>query len=139
MARFILVLAFLVARPSSQACTVFESPFAGDTRYAHNVDWYDSFPNVKGVLVMNPANLRKKGELYGAPLKPAEWISAYKSLTFSIAGAEFPVSGFNEKGLSMMIWELAASKYPEASDPRPGVGVSQFVQTTWTARRRWTT
>lgn len=128
MARSLFLFLFLLAHPISNACTVFESPFAGDTRYAHNVDWYAPFPNVKGALFMNPANLEKRGELYGAPVKAAEWVSKYKSFTFSIAGAEFPVSGFNERGLSMMILELAETAYPDINDPRVAVSLGQFVQ-----------
>lgn len=121
-------LLVLLTNSSAQACTVFESPFVGDTRYAHNVDWYTKFPQVKGVLVLNPANLKKRGELFGANMPTAEWVSKFRSFTFSIAGAEFPVSGFNEKGLSMAILELAGSAYPPPSDSRPAFGISQFVQ-----------
>src|SRR4051812_1138750 len=103
MAFLVYVLRFMlvVSSSTSFACTLLESPFAEDTKYAHNVDWYDQFPLVKGVLVLNPANLEKRGELFGASVQAAHWISRLRSFTFSIAGAEFPVSGFNEKGLSM--------------------------------------
>lgn len=126
--RWLVVSSLFLSSFHAEACTVFESPFPGDTRYAHNVDWYNEFPDVRGVLVLNPANLQKHGELFGAPIPAAQWTSKYRSLSFSIAGAEFPVSGFNEKGLSMAILELHDSVYPPATDPRPALGVSQFVQ-----------
>lgn len=112
----------------SSACTIFKSPRADENRIAHNVDWYERFSDIKGLLSVNAAHLRKTGELLGAPIAKAEWISKWRSLTFSIAGAEFPVSGFNEKGLTMGVLELPRTQYPDVSDARPGVGVSQFVQ-----------
>lgn len=124
----ISILGLFVLGLPSQACTVFKSPFSGDTRYAHNVDWYDNYPDTRGALFLNPANLQKTGELFGAKMPTAQWVSKYRSITFSIAGAEFPVSGFNEKGLSMAILELANSTYPQASDPRPAFGPSQLIQ-----------
>jgi|GEM_PF-4367898 len=124
----ISILGLLILNLPAQACTVFKSPFAGDSRYAHNVDWYDNYPNTRGALFLNPANLQKTGELFGAAMPTAQWVSKYRSITFSIAGAEFPVSGFNEKGLSMAILELANSAYPPASDQRPAFGPSQLIQ-----------
>ena len=124
----VLILLSLKVSITAEACTIFESPFAGDTKFAHNVDWYDRFPNVKGVLVMNPAHLQKIGEVFGAPIPKIQWVSKYRSFSFSIAGAEFPVSGFNEKGLIMGVLELPETVFPPNSDPRGGVGVGQFVQ-----------
>lgn len=114
--------------PPATACTIFQSPMPNDSEIAHNVDWgYPAMP-VEGALFLNPAQVRKKGELAGASVVPATWVSRLRSLTFSIAGAEFPVSGFNEAGLTMGVLELPETKYPDAGDARPGVSVSQFVQ-----------
>ncbi|MGZ6290209.1 MAG: linear amide C-N hydrolase, partial [Bdellovibrionota bacterium] len=79
-------------------------------------------------LFMNPGNLQKHGELLGAKLTPAQWTSKWRSITFSTAGAEFPVSGFNEKGLAMGVLQLPEAQYPVITDPRPGLGAGQFVQ-----------
>ncbi|MGZ3712080.1 MAG: linear amide C-N hydrolase, partial [Bdellovibrionota bacterium] len=113
---------------SAHACTIFRSPFAGDSQVAHNVDWYDQFPDVKGIIGLNPSGMHKKGILFGVPAKLAEWTSLWKSATFTIGGAEFPVSGFNEKGLFMGVLVLHEAKYPAVDDPRPAMGVTQFVQ-----------
>jgi len=109
-------------------CSIFKSPFKDDARISHNVDWSARFPDVQGSLVLNPAHMKKVGELLGAPVRKAEWVSKLRSISFSIAGAEFPVSGFNEKGLSMAVLELPESQFPPANDPRPAVGMAQFVQ-----------
>lgn len=126
---FVLFLSILLFHSqNSHSCTVFKSPFFADASISHNVDWYDAYPNVQGVLVMNPRGMKKVGELLGAPIAKAHWTSKWKSISFSITGAEFPVSGFNEQGLSMAILELPESKYPDAADPRHAVSTAQFVQ-----------
>lgn len=109
-------------------CSIFKSPLQDDAKISHNVDWTARFPDVQGALVLNPAHMKKVGELLGAPVRKAEWVSKFRSVSFSIAGAEFPVSGFNEKGLSMAVLELPESQFPPANDPRPAVGMAQFVQ-----------
>lgn len=120
----LLVFLHIQGRP----CSVFKSPFQGDGRLSHNVDWFEQLPDVQGALFLNPARAKKVGELLGAPGTKAEWISKFRSLTFSIAGAEFPVSGFNEKGLTIAVLSLPESQYPPTTDPRPALGLAQFAQ-----------
>lgn len=115
-------------QPAAQACTIFRSPVLGDSRIGHNVDWYEQFANVKAVFGLNASGRHKIAGLIPSPLLPVEWTSRYKSATFTIAGAEFPVSGFNEKGLFMAVLMLNETKYPPLEDARPAVSVTQFVQ-----------
>ncbi|MGZ3722220.1 MAG: linear amide C-N hydrolase [Bdellovibrionales bacterium] len=130
MFRGLILLTFIFnsLTQSAGACTIFRSPFDGDAQTAHNVDWYDVFPNVKAIIVQNPAKMHKTAFLLGAPVKAAEWTSRYKSMTFTIGGAEFPVSGFNDKGLFMAILVMPSTVYPAADDVRPALSVTQFVQ-----------
>ncbi len=122
------LLALLYLAPSAQACSVIAAGDAGSPTIVHNVDWYAKFPGVEGAFFRNAANVSKVGELFGAPGTPATWTSRYRSVTFSIAGAEFPVAGINEKGLSVSVLELVETKYPPATDPRAAVSPTQFAQ-----------
>lgn len=125
--RLILILAICAqfAIPAI-ACTTFKSPFGSGI--ARNVDWFEKYPNTLGILVMNPSGMKKVGLVLGAPVPLAKWTSKWKSVGFSIAGAEFPNSGFNEAGLSMEILALQETQYPSAQDPRSATGAAQFVQ-----------
>lgn len=129
--RILVVTVAVLSMPTADACTIFQSDV--DTQIAHNVDWFKVLPNVKGMVVLNPARLYKRAELYGFPEVLAEWISKYKSMTFSIAGAEFPVAGFNEKKLFMAVLMLNGTKYPLDEDRpialrRKALSTKQFVQ-----------
>lgn len=107
------------------ACTIFQSPF-GDGRISQNFDLAPK--NLKGALVANPANLKKSGLVLGASIPPAQWVSKWRSFTFSVTGAEFPAGGINEKGLFMGLLVLPETQFPPADDPRPALTGSQFVQ-----------
>lgn len=129
--RILAIVISVLTASSPDACTIFQSDH--DTQIAHNVDWFSVLPNVKGMVVLNPSRMYKRAELYGAPEVLAEWISQYKSMTFSIAGAEFPVAGFNEKQLFMAVLMLDGTKYPLDEDKpldqrRKALSTTQFVQ-----------
>lgn len=123
-----MLLSLISIGSVSQACSIFMSLFGSEV--AHNVDWYPQLNQLQGLIILNPAGLLKTAELMGASGTPLVWTATRKSLTFTIGAADFPVSGFNDAGLTMGILMLSEESAAFPADPNPlkAVPATQFVQ-----------
>ena len=103
----------------THACSTF-CLAVGDRRlFGKNYD----FEIGGGLLMVNPAGLRKRGALPDGP----EWTARHGSVTFNQFGRDTPMGGMNEAGLVIeLMWHEEAA-YPRA-DARPAVGVLEWIQ-----------
>jgi choloylglycine hydrolase len=58
---------------------------------------------------------------------PAQWVSAYGSITFNQYGREFPLGGMNEAGLVIELMWLEGTEYPHP-DARYAASELQWIQ-----------
>lgn len=110
-------LSGMIATPAL-ACTAFATWLNGKPLIAKNFDWGIG----DGLLVMNP-----RGQARIAALSGHRWTSRYSSISLTVVGPGFPVSGMNEKGL--VIEALVNYDAPR----RAGVG-NQLVSLEWAQR-----
>lgn len=108
---------------SLQACTAVSLGEPGNLLLGKSYDWDLSH----GYVLVNKRNVQKTALAISPLEKPATWKSLYGSTTFNQYGQEFPLSGYNEKGLVVEILWLDETKYPEA-DQRKSVNELQWVQ-----------
>jgi len=116
----ILVFTFVFGPHFSQACTVFASKTDGKIKFvAKNFDWQDG----KGSLIYTPADQleHQSIELFGF-----KWKANLRSLSFHLDANNdiyndehtsendnrFPMSGMNEKGLTVEVLLLKGTVYP---------------------------
>ena len=101
------------------ACSTFCIHLGGRKFLGRNYD----FEIGDGMVMVNPAGLRKIGFQQGAP----EWTSRFGSLTFNQFGRDNPMGGMNEAALVVELMWLEQTQYPSA-DARPPLGVLEWIQ-----------
>lgn len=128
MRLFLMILALSLMTPSSShACTSFQfKSDTGHTIMAKNYDWWVFHDH--GLVMTNARNVKKTGLVLKHGGTPASWTSQYGSMTFNQFGKEFPVGGMNEKGLTIEILQLKATKHIPSNDPRPYLNEAQWAQ-----------
>jgi hypothetical protein len=131
--RFALIIwvsAFLLTSKHSLACTSFAFRSGECIVQAYNFD----FPNIfAGHGFFNPSGLEKKSfnrnvmrkEFVGTPLT---WKAEFASFSFSPVGADFPITGVNEAGLSVTLLEQKDLPGQSSNLSQPFVTEVQFVQ-----------
>lgn len=117
----LVLLVLLLLSNVTSACTVFIIQTAMGPVFGRNLDWFSD----RGILVVNQRNVHKTA-LVLSPEQPAEWVSAYGSISFCQFGKEFPFGGMNEKGL--VVENLTAPVQYERPDSRPSVNELQWIQ-----------
>ena len=122
-ALFIFVMGLNLIQSDALPCTVFFLAGSPHATVAKNLDWSSG----RGLIFINKRNVRKQGALVGTQT-PLTWQSKYMNLTLTQDGRDFPWEGLNEAGLSVNVLELDGSEVPPASDPRPAVEMSQWIQ-----------
>jgi choloylglycine hydrolase len=110
-----LAAAVTILAEGLEAC----STFCVNGFFARNYD----FEIGDGMLVVNPAGLRKQGFQNGGPA----WTSRFGSLTFNQFGRENPMGGMNQRSLVIELAWLDETQYPEA-DRRQPLGVLEWIQ-----------
>jgi choloylglycine hydrolase len=113
---------FILASSVAYPCTTFQIP-TPEPIVAKNFDWHSG----QGLVFINKRNVRKTAILVGQQA-PLTWKSKYMSLTFNMAGRDFPSEGLNEAGLSVDILVLRQKAYPNGTDSLPFVSRLQWVQ-----------
>lgn len=112
------------ATPPAKACSAFS--FDEDSVYvAKNYDWVPLHGH--GAVFINKRGVAKTAQTLRTQ-NAVGWISKYGSVTFSQMGAEFPVSGVNEAGLSAEILQLEETQNIPETDPRPALNEAQWLQ-----------
>lgn len=119
-----LIIAILTLTTSlpGNSCTTFLLSRDGQHVFGRNYDWVTG----NGFVATNLRGL-SKWSLSGKS-QALSWTSLYGSITFNQYGKEFPTGGMNEKGLVVELMWLDGTRYPEDTDPRPGIGVLQWIQ-----------
>lgn len=112
-------LALMVLADALHACSTFCVQLGGRTFFGRNYD----FEIGDGMLMVNPAGLRKKGFDGGGP----RWTSRFGSVTFNQFGRDQPMGGMNERSLVVELMWLDGTEYP-ASDARLPLGVLEWIQ-----------
>ena len=118
-----LAMLALAAQPGSAgACTTFVMDGASGPLIGKSYDW----DTADGLVLVNKKGSHKRALVLGAGT-PAEWTSAYASLTFNQYGAELPNGGMNTAGLVVEIMWLVEARVP-APDGRPTLTELQWIQ-----------
>lgn len=104
------------------ACTTFCINKNGQIVFGRNYDWVTG----AGIVNTNQRGLFKTA-VNSAHNESLSWVSKYGSITFNQYGKEFPTGGMNERGLVVEMMWLDGTVYP-GGDPRPSVGVLQWIQ-----------
>ena len=104
------------------ACTTFCINKNGQIVFGRNYDWVTG----AGIVNTNQRGLFKTA-VNSAHNESISWVSKYGSITFNQYGKEFPTGGMNENGLVVEMMWLDGTVYP-GTDPRPSVGVLQWIQ-----------
>jgi penicillin V acylase-like amidase (Ntn superfamily) len=119
MKRFLGVMALALAvttlAEGLEAC----STFCVNGFFARNYD----FEIGDGMLVVNPAGLRKQGFEDGGPV----WTTRFGSVTFNQFGRDHPMGGMNERALVIELLWLDEARYPDP-DRRQPLGVLEWIQ-----------
>jgi penicillin V acylase-like amidase (Ntn superfamily) len=119
MKRFLGVMALALAvttlAEGLEAC----STFCVNGFFARNYD----FEIGDGMLVVNPAGLRKQGFEDGGPA----WTTRFGSVTFNQFGRDHPMGGMNERALVIELLWLDEARYPDP-DRRQPLGVLEWIQ-----------
>lgn len=110
-----LASAVTILADGLEAC----STFCVNGFFARNYD----FEIGDGMLVVNPAGLRKQGLEDGGPA----WTTRFGSVTFNQFGRDNPMGGMNERSLVIELSWLDEARYPEA-DRRQPLGVLEWIQ-----------
>lgn len=119
----LIALFFGLLSSFALACSTFsfvspEGPFVGKA-----YDWVVGH----GALMINKRHIAKRALVFDEQSVPLQWVSKYASVTFNQHGLEFPVSGMNEKGLTIeVLWGEAL--HPHDGDGRPTINEIQWVQ-----------
>jgi len=114
-----LATALLVLEDGLQACSTFCVRLGDGTFFGRNYD----FEIGDGMVMVNPAGLRKKGFEKGGP----SWAARYGSVTFNQFGRDHPMGGMNQTALVVELMWLDETRYP-ASDARLPLGVLEWIQ-----------
>lgn len=122
MKRIFVLLLLCLAVKDMLACTTFCINKNGQIVFGRNYDWVTG----AGIVNTNQRGLFKTAA-NTAHNESISWVSKYGSITFNQYGKEFPTGGMNEKGLVVEMMWLDGTVYP-GGDPRPSVGVLQWIQ-----------
>ena len=101
------------------ACSTFCVHLGGRRFFGRNYD----FEIGDGMVIVNPAGLRKKGQ---QPEGPA-WRARFGSITFNQFGRDNPMGGMNERALVVELLWMEGTQYP-AADRRQALGVLEWIQ-----------
>ena len=108
-----LLILSICAVEKAPACTAMGFPNSSDYISAGNFDW---LPNSPGVITVNKRGFLKSDvDIYGDGLPKLQWRSKYGSVSSSLVGAEFPMGGVNEQGLSIQLLQGEDTVFPEAN------------------------
>ncbi|MGZ3711725.1 MAG: hypothetical protein ACXVBE_08215 [Bdellovibrionota bacterium] len=93
--------------------------------YGISTGWYYE---IDGAVTANPKNVQKTAELFGKEGPTLSWTSRYGSVSKTMHGLEFPMSGMNERGLMIQATVLSNEKFPQV--PKGGFGLFslQWIQ-----------
>ena len=119
---FLLLISWL--NITTHACTCFCFATPNGPVYGCNLDFF--LPG-DGLVFINQRGIAKTGFQQSTTGKTAEWVSKYGSVTFNLAGREFPFGGMNDAGLVVGGLQLLASEHPKP-DKRTPVTVGSWVQ-----------
>ncbi|HJR58924.1 MAG TPA: linear amide C-N hydrolase [Vicinamibacterales bacterium] len=114
-----LGLAVVVLADGLHACSTFCVNLAGRKFFGRNYD----FEIGDGMVMVNPAGLRKKGFQPGGP----GWTSKFGSVTFNQFGRDNPMGGMNEASLVVELMWLEETRYP-GEDARRPLGNLEWIQ-----------
>ena len=117
-----LIISVLIIEKHCIACSTFCLSDSNEIVIGYSFDWYSGH----GFVVTNNKGMKKTAFM---PFEdtPVEWISKYGSITFNLAGKEFPFAGMNEQGLVVTQMWLNDTKYQEA-DERGAITELQWIQ-----------
>lgn len=124
MKRLIITSLMILICYKGFSCTSFILKETNNFFLAKNFDFFTG----EGIIFINQKNDIKIGPCI-PPEKPSQWISKYGSITFNLYGKDLPMSGMNEKGLTIECLWLEDTKYP-VPDTRmavPELGWIQFM------------
>jgi hypothetical protein len=93
--------------------------------YAISTGWH--YP-VRAIFSLNRKNLHKVAESFGDKAPPFEWVSRYGSVTQSMTALEFPMSGVNERGLTIQATVLKGKPLPTVPAGGTGIHRLQWIQ-----------
>lgn len=117
-----LALVAAAACPIADACTrALYLGKEGQVVTGRTMDWLE---DMQSNLWAFPRGMERDGGIGAGSLK---WTSRHGSIITSIYEGG-TADGMNEKGLVANLLYLAESKYPDASDTRPGVAISAWAQ-----------
>lgn len=123
------LLLVLFAAGNAHACTTAQlnagTALAPRSLELQSFDWQVG----KGYAYVNPVGMKKSAFTVSQTPHPAQWTSAYGSVTFSPTVRELVIGGVNTAGLSVGVMEVdPANQFPADSDPRPTVSEVQWPQ-----------
>lgn len=119
------IAAWLVAFvPVAFPCTTFGLKSADGHVVGKSYDRGDG----TGYLMVNKRGVEKTALLTPGASRAQVWTSKFGSVTFNQLARELPMGGLNEAGLAIEIMILGETRYPPATDSRPAVNESQWIQ-----------
>lgn len=107
---------FALLASASRACTTFCMDTPDGPVCATNLDLF--IPG-DGLVLVNQRGIAKKNTRPNIDGETTKWTSQYGSVTFCLAGREYPWSGMNEAGLVVCTMELRGTEYPEPDERTP--------------------
>lgn len=120
--RFML-LSLLFFSLQAFSCTTFSLASKERKLLGKSYDWH----LMHGMVLVNKRNVSKRAVSLKPFENPVSWKSKYGTVTYNQYGREFPLSGYNEKGLAVEIMWLDETEYP-TKDDRQSINELQWVQ-----------
>jgi choloylglycine hydrolase len=120
--KIVIAITFISFSDYSIACTGFAVKNNNHAIACFNFDF--QFGN--GQICINKRNVERQRFLIYAE-KPVQWISKYGSITFNLAGVNFPHDGMNEAGLVVLSMGLDETKF-QKPDVRPAIDENGWIQ-----------
>ncbi|MCB9556970.1 MAG: linear amide C-N hydrolase [Deltaproteobacteria bacterium] len=108
----------------AEACTAFAVRNSQGVFVGKSYDWHTG----DGVVLQNPAGLRKRAPLFRTNVSAHEWTARYASLTFNQHGQDLPLGGINERGLVIETLWLSTTRHPSLDSKRPTTNELSLVQ-----------
>ena len=121
----ILLLALAMLSDSSQACSTFQINDQQQHLTAKRFDFYSDL----GIITTHVQGQKRTALVHEKFVgQPVSWVSKFGSVTFALAGTEFPIEGMNEKGLVAQSLHNYGTVFPESKDGLPYINNRQLVQ-----------
>jgi len=120
--RYCLLISLLFLNNDLFGCTGFFVGAQGQSVLAKSHDWGQG-----GVLMSNRRGVVKTAMNLEPSSERASWSSEYGSLTYTLLGKDLPVAGINEEGLTVEMFVLRGSQYPDSYN-KPTLNEFQWVQ-----------